>query len=101
MPGIYARLEMEYRKTNFLLPDKVTGRHMVTVVAALEDGIIGIHDPLSKAPGFGITKRKMDIYKLDGTKVVNYRFQNDKETHVRFAFADSPLPRPRNQHKHL
>lgn len=67
------------------------GGHMVTVVGAWtagENKYLDIHDPASRGPG------TLDIYRIDGTRVVDYRFQGSYVTYIRFAIAESPFVPP-------
>lgn len=68
-----------------------TGGHMVTAVGArgTKDGqSLEIHDPLSPGPS------KLDLYKIDGTRVVDYRYQGNTVTYIRTAYAESPILTP-------
>lgn len=65
------------------------GGHMVTVVDAyteLGDLFLDFHDPLSPGPG------RLDIYRINGTRVENYRYQGNTTTFIRKAYAESPIP---------
>jgi hypothetical protein len=64
-----------------------TGGHMVTAVGASTAAgatLLDIHDPLSPGP------RLLDIYRVDGTRVINYRYQGRSTTYIRYAIAESP-----------
>lgn len=70
---------------------KKIGGHMVTAVGARgsKNGqILEIHDPLSPGPS------KLDLYKIDGTRVVGYKYQGDSVTFIRAAYAESPITPP-------
>ena len=67
-----------------------TGGHMVTVVGAVTLGgekFLDCHDPSSPSG-------TLDIYRIDGTRVVYYRFQGPYVTYIRFAIAESPFVPP-------
>ncbi|EKD56773.1 MAG: hypothetical protein ACD_58C00094G0002 [uncultured bacterium] len=69
-----------------------TSGHMVTAVGATgnADGTqtLDIHDPLSPGPS------KLDIYKVDGTKVIDYKYGANQVTYIRAAIAESPITPP-------
>lgn len=87
--GQDVEIDMEYGRydadgTNY----RRAGGHMVTVVGAWTAGnseYLDIHDPLSAGPG------SLDIYKIDGTRVENYRYQGTTVTYIRYAIAESPV----------
>lgn len=64
------------------------GGHMVTVVGAQsigEDQYLDFHDPLSE-------DSLVDIYRITGTRVVDYRYQGARSSsYIRYAFAESPV----------
>lgn len=63
------------------------GGHVVTVVGAWSvNGMkyLGFHDPLSRGPGI------LDMYRINGTQVINYAFQEaDMVTNIRFVAAET------------
>ncbi len=62
------------------------GGHMVTVVGAFSFGskkYLDFHDPLSPGP------RKLDIYEIDGTHIINYRYRGRTIAYIRYAIAES------------
>lgn len=68
-----------------------TGGHMVTTVGVRQTGqafFIELHDPLSPGP------EKLDIYQVDGTRVIDYRYQGQDVTYIRLAIAESPIESP-------
>lgn len=69
-----------------------TGGHMVTAVGATgyADGTqtLDIHDPLSPGPS------KLDIYKVNGTRVDDYKYGGNQVTYIRAAIAESPITPP-------
>lgn len=81
--GNLVQMVMEYREyDNAGNPLKVGG-HMVTVVGAsdTENGqYLYINDPLSQIPG-------VDVYKVEGNKVISYRFQGNAQTFISAAVA--------------
>lgn len=67
------------------------GGHMVTAVGARREGdayYLDIHDPASPGPGI------LDIYKVDGTHVIDYAYQGPFVTYIRRAIAESPTQVP-------
>lgn len=67
------------------------GGHMVTAVGARREGAtyyLDIHDPASPGPG------TLDIYKVDGTRVIDYAYQGPFVTYIRRAIAESPTEVP-------
>lgn len=87
--GQDVEIDMEYGLYDSPTSYRRVGGHMVTVVGAWTAGesqFLDMHDPLSPGPG------TLDIYKIDGTRVVNYRYQGRTVTYIRFAIAESPLP---------
>lgn len=76
-------LGMEYREYDNAGNPLRVGGHMVTVVGVsdTENGqYLYINDPLSQIPG-------VDVYKVEGNKVVSYRFQGNAQTALQFAVA--------------
>lgn len=70
---------------------KVVGGHWVTAVGATgtrNDQTIFIHDPASPGPAL------LDQYKVDGTKIVDYRYRGDAVAHIQYAVAESPISPP-------
>lgn len=70
---------------------KVVGGHWMTAVGATgtRDGqTIFVHDPLSPGPSL------LDIYKVDGTRIIDYRYQGDTVAYIQYAVAESPVPPP-------
>lgn len=67
---------------------KVVGGHWVTAVGATgtkDSQTIFVHDPLSPGPSL------LDIYKVDGTKIIDYRYQGDTVAYIQYAVAESPI----------
>lgn len=65
------------------------GGHMVTVVDVIDkDGVkyMDIHDPAS--PTF------IDMYRINSTQVVDYRYQGSTVTYIRLAFAEAQAECP-------
>jgi len=65
------------------------GAHVVTVVGVwASDGseFLGIHDPLTRS------RDSLDMYRIEGARMVDYAFQRSTVTYIRYAFAESPLP---------
>lgn len=71
---------------------KVVGGHWVTAVGArgTRDGnqTIDIHDPASPGPS------SLDSYKVDDTKIINYRYRGDAIAFIQYAVAESPVTPP-------
>lgn len=87
--GQDVEIDMEYGRYSADGSYRRVGGHMVTVVGAWTAGdsqFLDIHDPLSRS------SRPLDIYKIDGTRVINYAYQGTAVTYIRFAIAESPIP---------
>lgn len=70
---------------------KIVGGHWVTAVGArgTRDGQrIYIHDPASPGPS------SLDSYKVDGTRIIDYRYQGDTIAYIQYAVAESPITPP-------
>lgn len=64
------------------------GGHMVTAVGVMKvnnNQFLDIHDPASPGP------EALDTYRVDGTRVVDYRYQGRYITFIHSAFAESPI----------
>lgn len=86
--GQDVEIDMEYGRYDAAGNYSRVGGHMVTVVGAWTAGnseFLDIHDPASQGPG------SLDIYKIDGTRVENYRYQGTAVTFIRYAIAESPI----------
>jgi hypothetical protein len=89
--GQDVEIDMEYGRYAADGSYRRVGGHMVTVVGAWTAGnnqYLDIHDPVSTGPG------TLDIYKIDGTRVENYRYQGTAVTYIRYAIAESPIEEP-------
>ena len=81
--GNLVQMVMEYREYDNAGNPLRVGGHMVTVVGVsdTENGqYLYINDPLSQIPG-------VDVYKVEGNKVVSYRFQGNAQTFISAAVA--------------
>lgn len=90
--GQDVELGIEYWKKQADGKWKLMGGHWVTAVGARgnRDGTqtIDIHDPASPGPA------TLDRYKIDGTRIVDYRYQGDSFAYIQYAVAESPTTTP-------
>lgn len=89
--GQDVEIDLEYGKFKDDGSYERVGGHMVTVVGAegTRDGqYLDIHDPLSPGPD------TLDRYKVNGSHLIDYRYEGDYVTYIRYAFAESPSVPP-------
>lgn len=89
--GQDVEIDMEYGEYKADGSYERRGGHMVTVVGATgtaDSQYLDIHDPLSSGPS------KLDRYKIDGTRVVDYKYEGKAVTYIRYAYAESPTTPP-------
>ncbi len=70
---------------------EVVGGHWMTAVGATgtkDSQTIFVHDPASPGPSL------LDIYKVDGTRIIDYRYQGDAVAYIQYAVAESPVTPP-------
>lgn len=70
---------------------KVVGGHWMTAVGATgtrDSQTIFVHDPASPGPSL------LDIYKVNGTRIIDYRYQGEAVTYIQYAVAESPITPP-------